>query len=278
MKSNRFHLLGYLAAVLSILEPHCRAAMVTNILGQGGGVTFYDLAVNVGDTVVWTNQQPNSFGTNFVESYGGEWKSPPLLLGDAFAFTFTNAGRFVYRTGERSYPRAGIVTVHAWAGAPPAVTMNAPVDGARLSWETLLQATATNQENVVAMDYFANSQLIGTATNAPFTLHWLPANGDYALTAKASTLGGTVTWSDPVHVTVVGYNWQVWGASVLPTGEFLFHYVSHATGYTLGLWTSDFALSTNRSLLTDVYTQGVYVDETVRGQRVSQRYYWIQVN
>lgn len=265
----------YLATILLIFEPHSRAATVTNILGLGGGVTFYDLAVNVGDTLVWTNQQLNSFGTNFVESYGGEWKSPPLLLGDSFAFTFTNAGRFVYRTGERSFPKAGVVTVRAWAGAPPALTMNAPVDGSRHSTEILLQATATNQEDVMTMDYFANSQLIDTATNAPFTLRWLPASGDYILTARATTVGGSVTWSDPVHVTVE-FALEVWGASMLPTGEFLFHYVSHPTGGVINLYTSDSVLFTNRSLLTGVYSPGVYVDETVRGQGVLQRYYSVR--
>jgi len=265
-------MLCHFAAVLLTLEPRCRAATVTNILGLGGGVVFYDLAINVGDTVVWTNQQLNSFGTNFVESYGGEWKSPPLLLGDSFAFTFTNVGRFVYRTGERSYPKAGIVTVRGWAGVPPPVTINSPVDGSRHTTEILLQATATNQEDVVAMDYFANSQLIDTATNPPFTLRWLPAGGDYVLTARATTQAGSVTWSDPVHVAA-HFDLEVWGASILPTGEFLFHYVSHGTGGNIGLWTSDSVLLTNRSLLNDVYNPGVYVDETVRGQGVGQRYY-----
>ncbi len=248
------------------------ASTVTNVLGQAAGVWLYDLTVNVGDTVVWTNQQEVSLGTNFVESYGGEWKSPPLFLGDSFAVTFTNAGQFVYRTGERSYPRAGIVTVRPWTGAPPALTLNAPRDGSRLSTAILLQATATNQEDIVTIDYFADSQLIDTATNAPFTLQWLPANGDYVVTARAAARGGSVSWCEPVHVHA-HFGLEVWGASVLPTGEFLFHYVSHGTGASIGLWSSDSVPFTNSYLLNDLYSTGVYVDETVRGKGISQRYY-----
>jgi len=261
-----------LTAVIFLSERLYAASTITNILGQNGGIAFYDLTVNVGDTVVWTNQQELSLGTNFVESYDGEWKSPKLLLGDSFAVTFTNAGQFVYRTGERTFPRAGIVNVRPWTGAPPALTINAPRDGSRLSTEMFLQATATNQDDIVTMDYLANSQLIDTATNAPFTLRWLPSNGDYVVTARATARSGSVSWSDPVHVHA-HFGLEVWGASVLPTGEFLLHYVSHGTGASIGLWTSDSVLFTNSYLLNDLYNAGVYVDETVRGQGISQRYY-----
>ena len=93
---------------------------------------YYSLAVYAGDTVVWVDPNPggatNYVATNYVESYGGEWGSGPLRPGDQFSFTFTNPGFFAYRTVDASM--SGTVTVLAWTGAPPAVAINTPVDGA----------------------------------------------------------------------------------------------------------------------------------------------------
>jgi hypothetical protein len=84
------------------------AATVTNYMVSGNGFTqvqwlHYYLAVNVGDTVVWLNQQ-QSPPTNYVASYAGDWSSPVLGPGESFAFTFTNAGFFAYRTGIVASP------------------------------------------------------------------------------------------------------------------------------------------------------------------------------
>jgi Bacterial Ig domain len=166
-----------------------------------GMVTIRSQQGNAAHTVWWVNQQdPFYYGTNYTESYGGEWKSPPLNLGDSFSFTFTNAGFYAYRTGTMggyNNLQPGTVTVQAWTDAPPAVTINTPVSGAILSdiGPGLIQASVTNVEGVAEMQFFANSTLIGTATNAPYAILWRsgPPQGQYVLLAKATDRQGGVT-------------------------------------------------------------------------------------
>ena len=133
---------------------------------------LYSLAVNAGDTVTWVNWQQSWLGTNYVESYGGEWKSPPMNLGDSFSFTFTNPGFYAYRTGTVGAPGTllpGTVTVSAWTNAPPAVTLNSAVAGSIVSFAEggWVQASVTNADGPAEMQYFANSSLIAIATTPP---------------------------------------------------------------------------------------------------------------
>ncbi len=103
----------------------------------------------MGDTVVWLNKA----GANYVQSYGGEWSSPTLNPGDSFSFTFTNAGFYAYRTGVACGPgqlMPGTITVDAWTGAPPAVTIITPLDGSVFYSEPDgVQASVTNAEDIV---------------------------------------------------------------------------------------------------------------------------------
>ncbi len=147
------------------------ATTLTNELFLGW--TQYSVALNAGDTMVWVNQPSASTDSNYLASYGGEWQSPPLAPSDSFAFTFTNAGFYAYRTGMIWKPglvRCGTVTVYAWSGAPPAVTMNMPVDGATVPSHIVVQASVPNEQDLAQIDFFSNGSLIGTATNAPYTV------------------------------------------------------------------------------------------------------------
>ncbi len=128
------------------------------------------MLVNAGDTVVWLDQAP----TNYLESYGGDWKSPPMTNGDSFAFTFTNAGFYAYRTGLGiiGATASGTVTVNAWSDVPPPVTINSPVDGTTLASTeaNILEASATNEANLAATELFANGTSIGAVSNAPHAI------------------------------------------------------------------------------------------------------------
>jgi len=260
------------------------AATITNYLSRDG--VQYWLNINVGDTVVWVNQQPLFLGTNFVESYGGEWSSPPMVnVGDSFSFTFTNTGFYAYRTGVSGYGGTkglpGTVTVNGWTGAPPAVTILTPLDGSFFSPNTLqvVQAWATNMDNITQMQYFAGTNLIGIGTagaNLPFSPQYAAAwsnlpQGQYALVAKAIDNAGVVTSSQPVTITIVPY-YAVWGARRLPTGEMLFFYDAIPVQNMLvegfdNLWL------TRTVLGAYVRSPGVFVDETVRQAPVASRFY-----
>jgi hypothetical protein len=240
---------------------------------------YYSVAVYAGDTVVWVNP---GWPTNYVESYGGEWKSGPLRPGDQFSLTLTNPGFFAYRTVDTSM--AGTVTVLAWTGAPPAVAINTPVDGATVPWQggTWVQASATNTADLVSIEFYANSDFIGVATNSPYMVGWgTGLQAQYILTAKATDREGKVTWSPPVRVNGGPSN-GVWGPRRLPTGEMLFFYNTlpfESANYLAASDSPSFPRSvcspggyTNTYLLR-VTQPGVFVDESVRGGAVPRRFY-----
>jgi plastocyanin len=52
------------------------------------------LAVNVGDSVTWTN---NGGAPHTTSAKGAVWDSGILAPGDTFTYTFNSAGRFKYR-------------------------------------------------------------------------------------------------------------------------------------------------------------------------------------
>ena len=64
-----------------------------------------DVAVKVGDTVVWTNQDS---APHTVESSDGTLKSDELSKGDTYKFTFTKAGTYAYHCGIHASMRGSI--------------------------------------------------------------------------------------------------------------------------------------------------------------------------
>lgn len=268
-------LLAVCAAFVVLCAGAAHSATITNILDGNAGILLYNLAVNLGDTVVWVNQQWGFLGSNYVASYGGDWKSPLLAKGDSFAVTFTNAGFFAYETGTSRAPYSGVITVRAWSQGPPPVTLNAPVEGSVLTdgVEGFIQASATNQAETVQMDYYANSNIVATVTNAPFGFLWYEFNpGRYTLLAKATDIHGNFAWSEPVHVTVTGDD-VIWGGRTLPTGEFLFFYTK-IQQEPVTLLRTDMIPSVSFDLLDFAYVPGLYVDAS-RKTGAPQHFYYI---
>jgi amicyanin len=58
--------------------------------------TPQDLTIHVGDTVVWTNEDPTPHS---VVAKGGAFKSPKLVKGVTYSQTFGTAGTFDYVCG-----------------------------------------------------------------------------------------------------------------------------------------------------------------------------------
>lgn len=90
--------------------------------------------------------------------------------------------------------------------APPTVSLTSPSAGflGTAATSTILTADADDSDgSVVAVDFYEGTNLLGTATSAPYTLPWnvlLP--GSYTLTAKATDDQGVTTTSAPVTVLV----------------------------------------------------------------------------
>jgi hypothetical protein len=266
------------------------AATVTNYLGAfAAPVPFcYSLAVNAGDTVVWVNAVPSYEGTSHVESYGGEFNSPPLAAGDVFSYTFTNAGFYAYRTGVWYDSPAGTVAVASWTSAPPAIAINSPVEGEliRYAYAFPVLTTVASANNVAEIQYFANSALVGVATNPAYGTFWLPASatlappGAYVLQARAVYRQGVDGWSQPITLSLSPYDGVLYGPRVLPTGEFLLTCSQLPLPECCPLWlvrseSLENLLLTNVTTVLRVNSWGVFVDEGARGAGLTQAFYAI---
>ncbi len=90
----------------------------------------------------------------------------------------------------------------------PTVAVTAPTAGSTIVVGTPTSVTASaaaqaSGATVTSVQFFANGASIGTVTNAPYTVTWLPtAGGTFALTARATDSNGTVTTSSAINVSV----------------------------------------------------------------------------
>ncbi|MGO8679165.1 MAG: Ig-like domain-containing protein [Limisphaerales bacterium] len=260
------------------------AATITNYMSTGWPQSWFN--VNVGDTVVWVNGE---FSPNYVQSYGGEFKSPSLAPGDLFSFTFTNAGFYAYQTGTADLgpsTLAGVVIANGWTGAPPAVTVLTPLEGSILrNGPDLVQAWATNIENIAQIQYFLGTNLIGigAATSSyPYGVEYPLAGrslsaGTYPLVARAVDNQGMAASSKPVNITIgmPTRGGGVWGARRLPTGEFLLFYDAAIVGNVMAVKAADDLALDNPVILQYVNHPGVFVDASVRGGAVPRRFYFL---
>lgn len=98
------------------------------------------------------------------------------------------------------------VTVTIGSNAAPTVSITSPASGLNYSLgnNVLIGAVASDTDGFIAsVQFFANGQLIGAKTAAPYTVSWKPASaGTFALTAVATDNIGSSTTSTAVSITV----------------------------------------------------------------------------
>jgi subtilisin family serine protease len=88
---------------------------------------------------------------------------------------------------------------------PPQVALTTPLPGAHLSGSVTLAATATDDEEVIRVEFFLGSRLIGWDSTAPYEVAWNSAtasNGSGVLTARAYDGSCNQAVSAPADVTV----------------------------------------------------------------------------
>jgi hypothetical protein len=204
---------------------------------------------------------------------------PDAGLGSLLFGHLPNPGFYAYRTSESAETglTSGTVTVSGWTNQPPPVTINAPIDGFRLSTyqTTSVRASVTNPSETVLVQYFADANPIGSATNPPYAVPWEPSTpGAYALVAEATDRQGAVTESLRVNVQVLPGGAFVWGPRILPTGAFLFFFNCGLRGNVL---VCDNLSFTNAGVVgTTIFYFRVFVDESAPGSGTSPRYYRIR--
>ena len=190
---------------LLLLTPALRAAEVFVLMSE-----YYFLPTNAlvapGDTVTWINKGGQAHDTTSAE---GLWASE-LLHNDEelFSFTFASAGVFPYFCAVhiQDYPeQTGTVTV-ASINLPPSATILSPTNGTTFTGPTAFPFTvsATDGDGVVTnVGFFINGNLVGLATNPPFTFNvWPLVPGPYTLTAVATDNFGATNLSPAVNITV----------------------------------------------------------------------------
>ncbi len=88
--------------------------------------------------------------------------------------------------------------------APPGVSITSPSSGATFvpGATVTVTANATDSDgSVTKVEFFANGNLIGTATSSPYSINWQIGTGTFTLTAKATDNAGATTTSAGVSVT-----------------------------------------------------------------------------
>jgi large repetitive protein len=137
-------------------------------------------------------------GTDTTAPYAIDWDTT----------TFTD-GR--YWVSARAYDAAGNVGSSSSAtinvdNTAPTVSLTSPQDGAVVSKQVSLTATASDNTSVAKVVFYDGATVIGTDTSAPFGVTWgtggLARGSSHALVARAHDPAGNVMASVPVTVTI----------------------------------------------------------------------------
>jgi len=115
------------------------------------------------------------------------------------------AGQATYLVGD---PRTALVYIKDnETNSPPTVALTAPANDSSFADPTNILITASASDldgRVMHVDFFANSLMIGSSTNASASIHWSNmSQGSYVLSARAYDDLGLSATSQPITVTVI---------------------------------------------------------------------------
>lgn len=159
---------------------------------------------------------------------GHDWDNDPLtftvlappLLGTLFgtppnvAFlpstNITGQDFFTFSVSDgKANSAAGVVilSINAPTNPPPTVALLTPANHSLFIAPTnlLLTATAAATNGIERVDYYNGTNLLASTTNLHYAWTWTnPAPGRYVMFAKARSLGGSRSFSQPVTIAVLG--------------------------------------------------------------------------
>ena len=151
--------------------------------GSIGRVDFY-----VGTTVV---------GSAATAPYTATWATPQIGARSITAKAYDPLG-----FSSSSTP----VPITVTSSLVPTVAISAPASNATFNAPATITVTATAGEpggSIARVDFYANGNLIGSKTTAPYTVTLSPGIGGYTLSAKATDGVGTVATAAGIPVTVL---------------------------------------------------------------------------
>ena len=121
-------------------------------------------------------------------------------------YTVTANPNFTTRTGTITIGGQTFTVTQEARTTTTSVSITYPVSGDTFTLPTniFVSANATNPNGTIArVEFYANNQLIGTDTSAPYLIVWNnPAATNYTLIAKSFDQNGAVTLSEPVNITI----------------------------------------------------------------------------
>ena len=126
-------------------------------------------------------------GTPVTVAAGGNF-SVTVDLGSEGTHTLTAKASVAGITG----PQSNQVSITLVIGAPT-IIITSPAEGASLAANTLISASVTDLTGIAQVQFLANDQLIGTSTNAPWSVTWAVTavpDGPYTLKAIATNTAG----------------------------------------------------------------------------------------
>ena len=149
---------------------------------------------------------------------------------------------------------------------PPSVSITSPTGETPVSGTVSVSATASDENGVTQVEFFADGVSIGTdmSDSGGWSVSWNTtgvSNGGYDLTARATDTAGQSTTSEPVSVTVdnaaTGITLEVTGYKVRG--------VQHADLTWSGATSAQVDVFRNGSVIATTANDGAYTDDT--GQR-----------
>jgi hypothetical protein len=135
-------------------------------------------------------------GTDTSSPYSVSWNTSTLASG---AHTLSAKA---YDNGGRVGTSADLLVYTD--GTPPGVALTSPAQGMHVGGTVTLEATASDNQAVATVEFYAGSTWLGTDSTPPYTKQWDTAGleGAYTLRANAYDTAGNLASSAGVEVIV----------------------------------------------------------------------------
>ena len=188
-----------------------RPANLTESMQQWTDVHGIDQTADVSDTVAGYPHRvyKDAAGNPRVETYTitGMGHGTPVDPGSGETQCGT-AGAYILDANIcSSYYIARFWGLDDLDGSAPTVAINAPADGANVSGDVTIDASASDDVGVDRVEFLLDGSLLGSDASAPYSHVWnsvAAGNGAHVLQARAYDLAGNVGTSAQVDVTVSG--------------------------------------------------------------------------
>ncbi len=200
---------AFLLLTIGLVLTSARARSATyNVLVDGSGFSPATLPINVGDTVVWVNNDDNDDAhtatSDLSPTKQDYWNAYLFNYEDFYAKTFNNAGTFTYR--DQLTGNTGSIVVSGTVNQPPEVAITNPAPNAVFAAPASFTIEASAQDldghGISTVEFYVDDTWLDLSYTEPYTATVTDlAAGDHTLTAIAvDGLGAQATHSITITV------------------------------------------------------------------------------